>query len=163
VWGSVDPWVAYPRSYPSQGGMGVKAASRNAVRSMSRLCLTEGYHYAWIDCLCIDQESSLEKSREILNMGDCYAKAATTLVFPYGLDFVGPPFLQDGSLPRWHTRAWTLQEEALPSSVSYVMAWSEGIGRRSNINLPPCLNRLYRFDLFHQISNDSVASPNELQ
>lgn len=68
VWSSVDPRVAYPRSYPAQGGMEVKAASQNAVQSMARLSLTEGYLYAWIDCLCIDQESSLEKSREILNM-----------------------------------------------------------------------------------------------
>ena len=46
-------------------------------------------------------------------MGSYYAKSARTLIFPHGIDKVGPPLMSDGSLPVWHSRAWTVQEEAL--------------------------------------------------
>jgi len=46
-------------------------------------------------------------------MGSYYVKSARTLVFPYGVDVVGPPILPDGNPPVLYTRALTLQEEAL--------------------------------------------------
>jgi hypothetical protein len=65
--------------------MEVTAASRSALRSACKICLEEGFEYVWVDCVCIDQFSSLEKAREILNMGEYYAKAARTFVFPRSL------------------------------------------------------------------------------
>lgn len=113
-WESHDPWEAFEkRPYPAAGGVHVTAVKKKSLLALARLCLSLGIKYFWLDCLCIDQKSRLEQAREILNMGKYYSKAKQTLVFPYGLDTVGPPFLESGHAPVWHSRAWTLQEQAM--------------------------------------------------
>lgn len=118
-WLNNQPWTAIDkRPYPAAGEVRVTAVARESIFALAVLCLSKGIDYFWLDCLCIDQESALEQAREILNMGKYYARARTTLIFPYGLDFVGPPLLENGDAPVWHKRAWTLQEEAMAGSAA---------------------------------------------
>lgn len=113
-WLENPEWEAYRRPYPADHlGMKVTAVSKKSLYLLASICRTMGFQYFWLDCICIDQGSALEKAREVVNMGSYYAKSARTLIFPYGIDKVGPPLMSDGSLPVWHSRAWTVQEEAL--------------------------------------------------
>lgn len=107
----------------------VTAVRKESLLALARLCLTLGIKSFWLDCICIDQKSQLEKTREILNMGSYYAKAVRTLIFPYGLDEVGPPLLPNGGAPVWHSRAWTLQEEVMAGDKAmFVLYFSEDPG-----------------------------------
>jgi hypothetical protein len=126
-WLNNEPWTEIDkRPYPAAGEVKVTAVARESLVALARLCISIGIDYFWLDCLCIDQESALEQAREILNMGKYYAKACKTLIFPYGLDNVGPPLLENGDAPVWHKRAWTLQEEAMAGSAAvFVLYFSE--------------------------------------
>ncbi|KAF4542703.1 uncharacterized protein LTHEOB_7433 [Lasiodiplodia theobromae] len=107
-------WKAdHIRPYPAAGGIMVQAVRRESLRVLARLCQRLKWDYFWIDCICIDQKSQLEKAREIVNMANYYKLAAKTLIFPFGVDKVGPPLDREGEAPVWHSRAWTLQEEAM--------------------------------------------------
>lgn len=107
-------WEAYRRPYPAENlGMKVTAVSKKSLYLLASICRTMGFQYFWLDCICIDQGSALEKAREVVNMGSYYTKSARTVIFPYGIDKVGPPLMSDGSLPVWHSRAWTVQEGPL--------------------------------------------------
>ena len=78
------------------------AASREGILTLVSYCLRgrEGRKitHLWLDCVCIDQQSQLEKQREVVNAG---------IICPWGIDKMGPPTLGDGLLPIWHHRAWT--------------------------------------------------------
>lgn len=113
-WSTTTPWEAYRRPWPAIGGMMITASRRDSIMALAGyIPFITGSRFFWIDCVCIDQESSLEKGREILNMGSYYEKAEHCLIFPEGVDLVSPPIRQDGSRPSWYERAWTLQEEVL--------------------------------------------------
>lgn len=166
-WLNNKPWRAIDtRPYPAAGDVRVTAVARDSVFALARLCLSINIEYFWLDCLCIDQESALEQAREILNMGKYYSKACNTLIFPYGLDYVGPPLLENGDAPVWHKRAWTLQEEAMAGSRAiFVLYFSEsediGIGSRHE-RMPLCERgddgRLQRFGNFTpDVESDSVT------
>lgn len=129
-WLQNDPWTAIEkRPYPAAGRMTVTAVKKISLLALARLCLSIGIKYFWLDCVCIDQKSNLEQAREILNMGKYYSMAAKTLIFPYGVDNVGPPLTPEGEAPVWHSRAWTLQEEAMAGEkATFVLYFSEAEG-----------------------------------
>lgn len=113
-WLDNKEWRAdHIRPYPAAGGIMVQAVRRESLKVLAELCLSLKKDYFWIDCICIDQKSQLEKAREIVNMANYYKSAAMTLIFPFGVDKVGPPLDRKGEAPVWHSRAWTLQEEAM--------------------------------------------------
>lgn len=78
----------------------------------AKICNEIGATCIWLDALCINQcnddNGKREKGREIPNMGTYYANAIQTIVFPSGLGVLSS--LIDNPVPRWFTRAWTLQE-----------------------------------------------------
>ena len=86
-WGRVPEWPVFPRPWPSRGNMMVSAADFNSIMKLAKLVpeLTNLQCF-WVDCICIDQESQLEQSREILNMGIYYSLAKKCLILPDGLE-----------------------------------------------------------------------------
>ncbi|KAJ9665651.1 hypothetical protein H2201_004343 [Coniosporium apollinis] len=79
-------------------------------------------------------------------MGLYYANAKKTLIFPFGLDLVGPPLMPDsGAAPTWHSRAWTLQEEAVAGDKAYfVLYYSKDLNPRYAHQNWSALREMYR-------------------
>ncbi|MCO5606761.1 hypothetical protein L7F22_060951 [Adiantum nelumboides] len=101
------------------------------VNDILRMCLVlkrAGVHFAWHDGVCIAQHDEAEVIATIKGIGWVYAYAEETIIF---LHYVGRPIAilspgdlmrrlsLDELLPRWHTRAWTLQEAALSANRRY--------------------------------------------
>jgi Heterokaryon incompatibility protein (HET) len=76
-----------------------------------------GFRYVWIDCLCINQNSTKDKEEEIPNMGDYYRNCDVCMVYPDGLS--NHPDIRNRPLPRWFKRVWTLQETVLPKRIVF--------------------------------------------
>jgi hypothetical protein len=92
----------------------------SGLKNALQVCLELGHDCVWIDALCIDQnEDSKEKSREIPNMKKYYEYASECVIFPDGLN-LDAGILQDGRLPKWFTRTWTIQEYLSSSKRTFV-------------------------------------------
>jgi len=64
-WLENPEWEAYRRPYPADHlGMKVTAVSKKSLYLLASICRTMGFQYFWLDCICIDQGSALEKARE---------------------------------------------------------------------------------------------------
>jgi hypothetical protein len=99
----------------------------------------------WIDALCINQKSSLERSRQVRIMGPIYAKAAKVIVWlgsategsRYVMRCLRRKIVRTKSVPYfihhvqqlmerpWFHRVWTLQEIALASDDPVLMIGHE--------------------------------------
>ncbi|KAM0747929.1 hypothetical protein T439DRAFT_382998 [Meredithblackwellia eburnea MCA 4105] len=118
-------WTLVVDPGPNEQHVDVASVPLVAVLRLANLCLSlklsreshvrKTIDFFWMDILCINQTSTEEKGREIERMGSYYEQAVCTLCFPEGIPTIGPPLrMVDGRAPRWHRRAWCLQEEYLP-------------------------------------------------
>ncbi|KAI2628126.1 hypothetical protein GGS26DRAFT_134124 [Hypomontagnella submonticulosa] len=62
--------------------------------------------YIWLDFICLNQTSDIDKAQQIKNMANIYAYCSYTLVMLGGVRCAQ----RLGDESQWHTRAWTLQE-----------------------------------------------------
>ncbi|KAI0384187.1 hypothetical protein F5Y04DRAFT_278190 [Hypomontagnella monticulosa] len=62
--------------------------------------------YIWLDFVCLNQTSDVDKELQIKNMANIYAYCSYTLVMLGGIRCAQ----RLGDESQWHTRAWTLQE-----------------------------------------------------
>lgn len=67
--------------------------------------------YLWLDLLCLDQRSAIDKKRQIEKMADVYALSEITLVMFGGV--AAAQAIDKEAL--WIDRAWTLQEAVIAS------------------------------------------------
>lgn len=91
---------------------------------LAEICKNLKHDYLWIDGLCINQkENSIEKQREINNMGKYYKNATQCINFPNGLNIkcnIKNEILCNERLPKWFYRAWTLQEYCLGNKKIFI-------------------------------------------
>lgn len=120
-WGNNPGWSAFSMEGKQSGPHQVTAVQHDSLVGLAKLCLSLGIEHFWIDCLCIDQSSPAEKASEILRMGKYYSHAAKILVFPWGLDDIGPPTRWGADPPSYQSRAWTLQEEILSGQRAFAV------------------------------------------
>lgn len=96
----------------------------------------QGVKWVWFDAVCINQKDSMEKDREIQQMGTYYQSSLGCYVVQHGFgkgfklllddDFDeqtarGSSSIVDDLLPRWFSRAWTFQEWVLPPKVTFLI------------------------------------------
>ncbi|MCO5567649.1 hypothetical protein L7F22_021343 [Adiantum nelumboides] len=95
-----------------------------------RLLSNDGVEKVWLDALCINQTDSLEKAREIQNMGAYYSNSIGCYVcvhgFGQGYDLWRTKYKADNDeiveyTPRWFTRVCTLQEYLLPKTLTFII------------------------------------------
>lgn len=118
VWGSFCAWKTQCNTYDKV--IKVTAFSRTNLTRAAHCIRKLGFEWSWIDTICIDQNSIIEKQREIKNMGDYYTNAKQCLVFTGGLHNIGHLLYDDYSVPFWHSRVWTLQEAVLSKNAVYL-------------------------------------------
>ncbi|KAK3934551.1 hypothetical protein QBC46DRAFT_399478 [Diplogelasinospora grovesii] len=84
-----------------------------AVPLLMQLGQELGLRYAWIDRLCIDQKSTVDKLQQLPVMGKIYVEAAVTVVLMNDIDSHGLSLAETResvfSHP-WWSRGWTFQE-----------------------------------------------------
>ena len=79
--------------------------------------------YLWIDALCINQENATEILQEVARSPKYYRYCNKCIVMPAGLsNIISVNDLSGTSLPRWFSRAWTLQEAASAQFIVGVFA-----------------------------------------
>ena len=104
------------------------------IRAFCQRAKQAGYHYAWVDTVCIDKTSSAELSEAINSMYAWYRKSEVCYVFledlPHNDEFTSRPQLAQC---RWFTRGWTLQELLAPQSVSFFDDSWHFIGSREDL------------------------------
>ncbi|TBU42172.1 hypothetical protein BD309DRAFT_1081578 [Dichomitus squalens] len=79
-----------------------------------------GYQYFWMDIVCIDQDVLEEKQFFVSKMGTLYSSAAATHAYPTGTSPLSTLESPELYFPIWESRAWTLQEQILSRSVTFV-------------------------------------------
>ncbi|MCO5553091.1 hypothetical protein L7F22_006612 [Adiantum nelumboides] len=95
---------------------------------------TQHVRWAWFDAVCINQADKEEKDHEIQHMGTYYQKSMGCYVLQHGISKAFQLLLENDEiafdssceegaslLPRWFTRAWTLQEWVLPPLVNFIL------------------------------------------
>lgn len=94
-----------------------------ALLEFLRVLAADGVGKIWLDALCINQQDEEETNLEIQNMGAYYRLSAGCYVVTHGIgaEFGFKPLDWAGNLPRWFTRAWTLQESILPDKLSFIV------------------------------------------
>lgn len=99
------------------------------------VALKHGYHWGWIDTVCIDKRSSAEISEAINSMFQWYA--ASSICFAYLRDFNPSQFetmeelLQALTTSEWFDRGWCLQELLAPNDVTFFAGNWTVLGRKS--------------------------------
>jgi hypothetical protein len=78
-WGP-DLWTKSVRARTTTGDRCLKV-SPNLENALRHLRSRETYRYLWIDALCIDQSSPVEKSRQVPQMSKIYGKARRVCVW----------------------------------------------------------------------------------
>lgn len=129
-WDGPDFWEAAPyRPPPGVGRYEVRGTTKESLVALSHLLLSLDPPVStfWIDTVCTDQKSPIELARSVASMGSYYFKSFITLIFPYRLRHVGPPFQADGTLPVWHSRVWTLQEVVLAGSKAHFVLFDPNL------------------------------------
>ncbi|KAG1821965.1 WD40-repeat-containing domain protein [Suillus subaureus] len=89
-----------------------------------------GYHWAWSDTCCIDQNNNVELQESVNSMFIWYHHSALTIVYLSDV----PPSSKSGALANsiWTTRGWTVQEFLAPKIVLFYQAdWTLYLDRRS--------------------------------
>ncbi|KAI5076305.1 hypothetical protein GOP47_0008370 [Adiantum capillus-veneris] len=100
---------------------------------------TKQVTWVWFDAVCINQSDKEEKDREIEHMGNYYQKSKGCYVLQHGIcrgfELILPSLEEEiasvdasnsecadrGSrIPRWFTRAWTLQEWVLSPWLTFI-------------------------------------------
>ncbi|KAK0713229.1 hypothetical protein B0T26DRAFT_742034 [Lasiosphaeria miniovina] len=105
------------------------------IQSCCARALSDGYAYAWIDTVCIDERSSAEITEAINSMYHWYAKAAVCYAYLEDLasEKESVPLSSDLKRCRWFTRSWTLQELIAPKTVIFFNKSWDVIGERKHL------------------------------
>ena len=108
AWANVDSWDIGSRPWPAESERWeVTSMSRSTLIDILRVCKSIGVKHIWIDALCIDQKSRIEKQQEIPRMGKIYQNADKVLVLWKNEN---ENKVSDLLSPKWITRVWTFQE-----------------------------------------------------
>jgi hypothetical protein len=77
-------------------------------QSFCKLARHEGYHWAWVDTCCIDQNNHVELQKSLNSAFVWYHHSALTIVYLSDV----PPSAKSGALAKseWSTRGWTVPE-----------------------------------------------------
>lgn len=147
VWGRVEQFMLCRSNYNELKGENSLGRRRlpDTIRDAMDLCSALHIPYIWIDSLCIIQDNLYDKYVHINNMDRIYQRAVLTIVSAAGNDANAglPAFRYDSwclnrgvatkglylyefknswsslsySQPKWATRGWTFQEEALSTRI----------------------------------------------
>jgi hypothetical protein len=90
------------------------------LQTFCKVARDAGYHWAWSDTCCIDQNSNVELQRSVNSMFIWYRQSALTIVYLSDV----PPSATSGALAKsvWITRGWTVQEFLAPTVVLFYQA-----------------------------------------
>ncbi|KAG0698908.1 hypothetical protein DFH29DRAFT_1002449 [Suillus ampliporus] len=100
------------------------------LQTFCKLARDAGYHWAWSDTCCIDQNNNIELQRSVNSMFVWYRESALTIVYLSDV----PPSSTFGALANsaWNTRGWTVQEFLAPNVILfYRNDWSLYLNDRS--------------------------------
>ncbi|KAG1818216.1 heterokaryon incompatibility protein-domain-containing protein [Suillus subaureus] len=84
------------------------AGSLVKLQSFCKSARHAGYHWAWVDTCCIDQNNNVELQKSFNSMFVWYHHSALTTVYLSDV----PPSAKSGALAKsaWNTRGWTVPE-----------------------------------------------------
>ncbi|KAG0709236.1 hypothetical protein DFH29DRAFT_1074959 [Suillus ampliporus] len=106
------------------------AGSTVKLQSFCKLARDTGYHWAWVDSCCIDQNNNVELSKSLNSMFSWYRCSALTAVYLSDV----PPSSKSGALAKsaWNTRGWTVPEFLAPNVIRfYQQDWTPYLDVRS--------------------------------
>ncbi|KAJ5613632.1 hypothetical protein N7528_007286 [Penicillium herquei] len=92
------------------------------LRSACRTAVMNDCRWVWLDRVCIMQTSREDKNWQIVHMADIFKNCRLCIVLAGGLSRLSTLFEETF----WTSRAWTLQEALLPSTVLCLFAWERG-------------------------------------
>ncbi|KAG2117627.1 heterokaryon incompatibility protein-domain-containing protein [Suillus cothurnatus] len=87
------------------------------LQSFCKLARHAGYHWAWVDTCCIDQNNNVELQSSLNSMFSWYRRSALTVVYLSDV----PPSSKSGALAKsaWNTRGWTVPEFLAPKVIRF--------------------------------------------
>ncbi|KAG0704011.1 WD40-repeat-containing domain protein [Suillus ampliporus] len=100
------------------------------LQKFCELARDAGYHWAWSDTCCIDQNNNAEVQRSVNSMFIWYRNSALTIVYLSDV----PPSSESGALANsaWNTRGWTVQEFLAPRIIIFYQEnWTLYLNDRS--------------------------------
>ncbi|KAG0709869.1 WD40-repeat-containing domain protein [Suillus ampliporus] len=107
------------------GGRGVVK-----LQSFCKIARDDGYHWAWVDTCCIDQNNNVELQKSLNSMFAWYRNSALTVVYLSDV----PPSSKPGALAKstWNTRGWTVPEFLAPKVIRfYQQDWTPYLNDKS--------------------------------
>ncbi|KAG1723392.1 heterokaryon incompatibility protein-domain-containing protein [Suillus lakei] len=87
------------------------------LQSFCKLARHSGFHWAWVDTCCIDQNNSVELQKSLNSTFTWYRHSALTVVYLSDV----PPSSKSGALAKsaWNTRGWTVPEFLAPKVIRF--------------------------------------------
>jgi hypothetical protein len=122
-----------PLLYNIQGKVVYKLNPVGGIVKLQSFCKAarkEGYHWAWVDTCCIDQNHNVELQKSLNSMFTWYCQSALTIV--YLSDVL--PLSKSGALAKstWNTQGWTIPEFLAPKVVLFYQSdWTVYLDDRS--------------------------------
>ncbi|KJA18050.1 hypothetical protein HYPSUDRAFT_970480 [Hypholoma sublateritium FD-334 SS-4] len=99
----------WPSLYAETNGAGYRK-----VFGFCKIAHSEGYPYAWMDTVCINQDSTSELDESIRSMYRWYQRSSMCMAY-----LADTASLSDMGRDRWFTRGWTLQELLAPQKIKF--------------------------------------------
>ncbi|KAG2136886.1 hypothetical protein BD769DRAFT_1664433 [Suillus cothurnatus] len=114
-WGKNEPLL-----HDIQGSVVYKLKAAGGLvklQSFCKLARHAGYHWAWVDTCCIDQNNHVELQKSLTSTFAWYHHSALTVVYLSDV----PPSAKSGALAKseWNTRGWTVPEFLAPKAVLF--------------------------------------------
>ncbi|KAG0703994.1 hypothetical protein DFH29DRAFT_1078588 [Suillus ampliporus] len=122
-----------PLLHNIQGKVVYKLKAAGGLMKLQNFCKVArdvGYHWAWVDSCCIDQNNNVELSTSLNSMFAWYRHSALTAVYLSDV----PPLSKSGALGKsaWNTRGWTVPEFLAPKVIRfYQQDWTPYLDDRS--------------------------------
>ncbi|KAG1738271.1 heterokaryon incompatibility protein-domain-containing protein [Suillus lakei] len=87
------------------------------LQSFCKLARRTGFHWAWVDSCCIDQNNHVELQKSLNSTFAWYRQSALTVVYLSDV----PPSSKSGALAKsdWNTRGWTVPEFLAPQFIRF--------------------------------------------
>jgi hypothetical protein len=114
-WGEQEPLL---HDIKDKAVYALKEAGRfMKLQSFCKIARRAGYHWAWVDTCCIDQNNHVELQKSLNSMFTWYHHSALTVV--YLSDVL--PSSESGALAKsaWNTRGWTVPEFLAPKVIRF--------------------------------------------
>ncbi|KAJ5709841.1 hypothetical protein N7493_009433 [Penicillium malachiteum] len=124
VWKGHPPSTDIPAThlFTISGAEHSDPINTDVLRSACRTAVMNDCRWLWLDRVCIMQTSREDKNWQIVHMSDIFKNCRLCIVLAGGLSRLSTPFEETS----WTSRAWTLQEALLPSTVLCLFAWERG-------------------------------------